>query len=219
MKPVKSGNLEKSISPLESLLRGPGYFVTGTGTGVGKTWVACALARLACKRGWRVGVFKPAESGDGGDAAALKKASACPLSLGTLRPYAFKRPLAPDRAAELEGRRVSWPVLRRAFKTVSETSDFVLVEGAGGLLVPYAPGLDAAGLAVRFGLPLLIVAARGLGTINHSLLTLEAARRRGLKVAALVLSAPSFKGDLSVASNSKQIQALGRVRVLDLGGA
>lgn len=200
---------------LASLVKGPGYFVTGTDTGVGKTWVACRLAEAARAKGLRVGVFKPAESGNGGDAAALKKASGCPLPLEVLRPYAFKRPLAPAVAAASEGKRVALGPIKRAFKTITEVSDFVLAEGAGGLLVPYGPGLDGAVLAKALGLPILIVARRGLGTINHSLLTLEAARRRGLNVAAVVLSGPGKPNDSSVSTNARQIARFGHVRVLD----
>jgi dethiobiotin synthetase len=181
---------------LGALIHGPGYFVTGTDTGL------------------RCGVLKPAESGAGGDAAKLLKASGCPLPLSLVRPYAFKAPLAPAVAAVQEHRRLSLGRVLKAFKAVQEASDFMLVEGAGGLLVPYAPGLDGAGLAKALGLPLLIVARRGLGTINHSLLTLEAARRRGLKVAALVLSGPAAKGDPSVRTNGRTIAKLGRVAVL-----
>jgi dethiobiotin synthetase len=199
---------------LGALIHGPGYFVTGTDTGVGKTWVACRLAELARAKGLRCGVLKPAESGTGGDAAKLLKASGCPLPLSLVRPYAFKAPLAPAVAAAQEHRRLSLGRVLKAFKAVQEASDFMLVEGAGGLLVPYAPGLDGAGLAKALGLPLLIVARRGLGTINHSLLTLEAARRRGLKVAALVLSGPAAKGDPSVRTNGRTIAKLGRVAVL-----
>lgn len=201
--------------PLAALIKGPGYFVTGTDTGVGKTWVACRLAQAARAKGLRVGVLKPAESGQGGDAQALKTASQCPLPLTVLRPYAFKRPLAPAVAAALEGKRVALGPITKAFKTIKEVSDFMLVEGAGGLLVPYGPSLDGAALAKALGLPLLIVARRGLGTINHSLLTLEAARTRGLEVAAVVLSAPAAKGDPSAVGNARQIARLGKVKVLD----
>ena len=199
---------------LASLLEGPGYFVTGTDTGVGKTWVACGLARLARAKGLRVGVLKPAESGDGGDARALIRAADSSLPLAAVRPYAFRRPLAPAVAAAAEGRRVRLAVVKRAFAAVRQASDFTLVEGAGGLLVPYAPGIDGAGLAKALGLPLLLVARAGLGTINHSLLTLEAARTRGLRVAAVVLNGRRVAGDPSPATNAEQIRRLGRVRVL-----
>ena len=198
---------------LEKLLTGPGYFVTGTDTGVGKTWVSCRLAEAARAKGLRVGVLKPAESGQGGDAVALKRASACPLPLAVLRPYAFKDALAPAVAAARAGRRVSLSAIVRAFKTVMSVSDFMLVEGAGGLLVPYGRGLDGASIAKALGLPLLVVARPGLGTINHCLLTLEAARMRGLQVRAVVLSGPAPTRDASVLSNAGQIAKLGGVEV------
>jgi dethiobiotin synthetase len=199
---------------VKSLVKGPGYFVTGTDTGIGKTWVACRLAELARAKGLRCGVLKPAESGDGGDTAKLARASRCRLPMDVLRPYAFKLPLAPAVAAAREGKRVRLSVVMRAFRAVRKVSDFTLVEGAGGLLVPYAPKLDGADIAKAMGLPLIIVARRGLGTINHSLLTLEAARRRGLKVAAVVLSGRKGKGDPSVRTNARQIARLGKVRVI-----
>ena len=199
--------------PLQLLRKGPGLFVTGTDTGVGKTWVACRLAEAMRKEGLRVGVFKPAESGDGGDAAALAKAAGCVLPLGLIRPYAFKRPLAPAVAAELEGKRVSLSLLKQAFGVIQEVSDWVLVEGAGGLLVPYAKGLDGAALAKALGLPLLIVARPGLGTINHCLLTLEAARKRELKVLGVLLNGKAQPGDASVRSNARVIAQLGKVPV------
>lgn len=200
---------------LEPWLRGQrGIFVSGTDTGIGKTWVSCRLAEAWAARGLRVGVFKPAESGDGGDAKALIKAARSSLPLDLVRPYAFRRPLAPAMAAALEGKRVSMAGLRRCYRQIEAESDRVLVEGAGGLLVPYAPGLDGAALAQRLGLPLLIVARAGLGTINHSLLTLEAARQRGLKVLAVILNGPHDAKDPSIRLNAEAIRSLGRVRVL-----
>jgi len=212
LKAKGAGGVDKSLA---SLVHGPGYFVTGTDTGVGKTWVSCRLAGYALAQGLRCGVLKPAESGKGGDAAKLLKASGSSLSLDQVRPYAFKAALAPAVAAALEGKRVSLGRIQKAYEVVRAVSDFVLVEGAGGLLVPYGPGLDGAGLAKALGLPLLIVARRGLGTINHSLLTLEAARKRGLSVAAVVLSGRQRRPDASVKTNAKQIAKLGRVIVLE----
>jgi dethiobiotin synthetase len=203
---------------LEALLKLVGrerrVFVTGTDTGVGKTWVSCALARAWSDQGARVGVFKPAESGDGGDALALLKAARCPLPLDLVRPYAFKRPLAPAVAAAEEGTRVSLAGLKLCYRQIAAASDRVLVEGAGGLLVPYGPRLDGAGLAKALGLPVLIIARAKLGTINHSLLTVEAARRRGLRVLGVVLNGPHERRDPSVPLNAKVIRRLGRLPVL-----
>jgi dethiobiotin synthetase len=200
--------------PLLTVLRqGPGLFISGTDTGVGKTFVACRLAELGRAQGLRMGVLKPAESGGGGDAQALRRAAACALPLGLIRPYAFRRPLAPAMAAAEEGRRVRLSVLKSAFRRICAASDWTLVEGAGGLLVPYAPGLDGAGLAKALDLPLLLVARAGLGTINHSLLSLEAARARGLKVLGVMLNGPVQRADPSILGNAAQIRRLGRVRV------
>jgi dethiobiotin synthetase len=203
-----------TVTLLRALRRGgPGLFISGTDTGVGKTWVACRLAEWGRAQGWRMGVLKPAESGDGGDARALIRASGAKRSLELVRPYAFRLPLAPAVAAQAEGRLVQWGPIRRAYAQIAASSDWTLVEGAGGLLVPYAPGMDGAGLAKRLGLPVLLVARAGLGTINHSLLSLEAARRRGLRVLGIVLNGRARPGDRSVASNAQQIARLGKVKV------
>ena len=198
---------------LKALRRGPGLFVSGTDTGVGKTFVACRLAELGRAQGLRMGVFKPAESGRGGDARALKAAAGSRLPLAAIRPYAFRRPLAPAVAAAEEGKRIRLSVLKAAYARVRGGSDWTLVEGAGGLLVPYAPGLNGAGLARALGLPLLLVARAGLGTINHSLLSLEAARSRGLTVLGILLNGPRGAADPSVESNAQQIRRLGNVPV------
>jgi dethiobiotin synthetase len=189
-------------------------FVTGTDTGVGKTWVSCALAKAWALQGRRVGVFKPAESGEGGDAAALLRAARCPLPLDLVRPYAFKRPLAPAVAAAEEGKRVSLAGLKLCFRQIDAASDRVVVEGAGGLLVPYGPRLDGAALAKALRLPVLIIARAKLGTINHSLLTVEAARQRGLRVLGVVLNGPHERKDPSIPLNAAVIRRLARVPVL-----
>jgi dethiobiotin synthetase len=203
------------IKALEPVLDGHrGVFITGTDTGVGKTWVACRLAEAWAGRGLRVGVFKPAESGAGGDAQALLKAAHSRLPLALVRPYAFRRPLAPGLAAAQEGKRVSLARLKRHYVQIAAASDRVLVEGAGGLLVPYAPGLDGAGVAKGLRLPVLLVARAGLGTINHSLLSLEAARRRGLRVLAVLLNGPQDRSDPSIKGNAAAIRRLGKLPVL-----
>ena len=202
------------LAELTELIRPHGgVFITGTDTGVGKTWVGCRLAEAWRAQGLRVGVFKPAESGSGGDAAKLKRSAGSRSPMELVRPYHFKRPLAPAVAAQAEGRRVILRVIKKAYAKIRASSDLVLVEGAGGLLVPYAPGLDAARLAKALGLPLLIVARARLGTINHSLLTLEAARRRGLRVLGVLLNGKAPKSDASKSSNASVLRRLGKTRV------
>jgi len=173
-----------------------GLFVTGTDTGCGKTTVACVLARAARERGLRVRVLKPVETGcaeSGGeripaDAVALAEAAADPRPVAELCPYRLALPAAPEIAARQEGVNIDPDVLQQAFAATAQEADVVLVEGAGGLRVPIAPGLEMAELALLFGLPLLVVARASLGTINHTLLTLEAARARRLAVAGVVFS-------------------------------
>jgi dethiobiotin synthetase len=194
-------------------MRHKGLFITGTDTGVGKTYVACLLARQWRREGLRVGVMKPAESGANRDALLLKRAAASSAPLSQIRPYYFKAALAPGLAAIKEGKRISLKRMVKGLKALQTGQDGVLVEGAGGLLVPLAGKLLVADLALACRLPLLIVARAGLGTINHTLLTLAEARRRGLNVAAVVLNGPVKATDESVSGNAAAIKRLGKVPV------
>ena len=169
-----------------------GLFVTGTDTGVGKTRVAVALAAALRARGLDVGVMKPSETGVGAegplDARALQAAAGAPEPLARICPQPFALPAAPAVSAEAEGVRVDRKAIRSAFDAIARAHDLVIVEGAGGLRVPIDDGLDMAGLAAELGLPVLVVARAALGTINHTLLTLEAAEACGLAVAGVVVS-------------------------------
>jgi dethiobiotin synthetase len=171
---------------------GQGLFVTGTDTGVGKTRVACALVRELVGRGVDVAAMKPIETGVGEagplDALALQEAAGGVDDLDDVCPQRFALPTAPTVAARAEGRDVEVWAIRRAFERLSARHDCVIVEGAGGLLVPASEQHSMADLARELGLPLLIVARAALGTINHTLLTLEAAVARGLPVAGVVIS-------------------------------
>lgn len=171
-----------------------GLFVTGTDTGVGKTFVARGLAAALRGRGRRVGVLKPVETGCGGasgrpaDALALRSAAGGTLPLESICPCRLDAPLAPDAAARLEGVRIDPAVLLAAFRAVERTHDVTLVEGAGGLLVPIVERYAMADLARDLDLPLLVVVHSKLGAVNHTLLTLEAAAARGLAVRGYVLN-------------------------------
>jgi len=171
---------------------GAGLFVTGTDTGVGKTVVACALVRALRKRGIDVGVLKACETGvaaDGPlDAVALSRAAGEPDPLDTVCHQQFALPAAPVVAARHAGRAVDHEAIARAFAALSARHAMVVVEGAGGLLVPTGPGATMADLAGALGLPLLVVTRTSLGTINHTLLTLSEAARRGLDVLGVVAS-------------------------------
>jgi dethiobiotin synthetase len=169
-----------------------GFFVTGTDTGVGKTLVACALVRGLRARGIDAGAMKPIETGVGADgpldALALREAAGSGDSLDYVCPQRFALPAAPTVAAAHEGRRVDLEAVHKAFEQLAAAHELVVVEGAGGLLVPAAEGVSMADLAADLGLPLLVAARAALGTVNHTLLTLEAAEHRGLAVAGVVIS-------------------------------
>jgi dethiobiotin synthetase len=186
-----------------------GFFITGTGTEVGKTYVAALIARQLAAVGVRVGVYKPAASGCrddvSDDAVALWEAAGRPLTLDDVCPQRFTAPLAPHLAAREESRRVDAALLRSGYEVWRETYDFVLVEGAGGLMSPLSDDDYNADLARDLGLPLVIVAANRLGVINDVMQTLITAEAKGLRVAGVVLNDTSANGDASRATNAAEL--------------
>ncbi|HEY4581766.1 MAG TPA: dethiobiotin synthase [Lysobacter sp.] len=177
-----------------------GFFVTGTDTGVGKTRVATALAHALTLRGLRVQVRKPVESGvdartGPADAQALREAAGAHEAIDTVCALTLRAALSPERAAALEGVELPLSRLVDAARREAGGNGVLLVEGAGGFYSPIAAGALNADLAVALGLPVLVVAADRLGALNHVLLTVEAVQRRGLDVAAIVLSRPAPADD------------------------
>jgi dethiobiotin synthetase len=170
---------------------GPGVFLVGTDTGVGKTAVGAALLRLALRRGCRPVPLKPAETGcdpDPADAVRLLAASGrTDLPLSLVCPHPFPLPVAPAQAAAEAGVVLSADLLAGAIARAHQHGDFLLIESAGGLLSPYGPGMTGADLAALAALPLLLVARNALGTINHTALALAEIRRRSLPLAGLIL--------------------------------
>ena len=192
-------------------------FVTGTDTGVGKTFVTCAIATALRRRGRRVGVMKPVETGverEPDDALRLRAAAGDPSSLDDVCPYRLRAPLAPDVAARLEGVRIDLDRIVALIARRRTGVDVLLVEGAGGLLVPVVGRETWCDLAARTALPVLIVAANRLGTINHCALTVRVAHASRLAVRGIVLSEPVPNPDPSTATNAAAIADLTGVRVL-----
>ena len=192
-----------------------GVFVTGTGTGVGKTVLAAVVARELATRGERVAVFKPAVTGldEGGepDHLILRRAAGSRQSEDEIAPYRYRPAVSPHLAAEQGGERIEPARLLQAVEDAAAGTEALVCEGVGGLLVPLTPGYLIRDLARELGLPLLIAAAPGLGTINHTLLTIEAARAFALEVAAVVFTPWPGDPDAIHASNRRTIEALGRV--------
>ncbi len=188
--------------------------VTGTDTGVGKTVVTCALAAALRARGLRVAAMKPVETGvsfddPARDGARLARAAGCDRPLSATAPIVFARPLSPLAAARALGRSVDLGALDAAINAAARDADALIVEGAGGLLVPVTVAVSFADLFARWSLDLVIVAANRLGVINHTLLTVQAAHAAGLVVRAVVLSSTtSAPSDPSTASNAAQLAEL-----------
>lgn len=190
-----------------------GLFIVGTDTDVGKTYVAARIVRQLVAAGKKVGVYKPAASGcrhDSGelvsdDAIALWEAAGRPGSLSEGCPQRFTAALAPNVAAHAEGRAVDDNLLRHGLEVWRERSDVVVVEGVGGWFSPLSDTTLVADLAREFALPVVIVAHNALGTINHTLLTVDAVQRTGLKIAAVVLNDAQESHDDSAATNRLEL--------------
>jgi dethiobiotin synthetase len=195
------------------ILGAGGVFVTGTGTGVGKTVVAAALARTLQRAGLAVAAMKPAQTGTGhgaDDLAFVRAAGGVPAAR-CVASYALRRPLAPSVAARMEGTTLGPGRIVDGFRRLRREVDVVVVEGAGGLLVPFSDSTDMADLATALGIPLLVVALPGLGTLNHIALTLEAARTRGLEIAGVVVCDFPAGPGLAEATNPGEIDELAGV--------
>ncbi|MCE5325219.1 MAG: dethiobiotin synthase [Planctomycetaceae bacterium] len=210
------------VSAWPPLPRLRGLMVVGTDTGVGKTLIAGAIARRLRLDGRRAAVFKPAASGCrhdrndliSADAEFLAACADTTQSLAQITPVRFAQPLAPNVAAERLGQSVDLDAIFQAYRRLPQYGEVAVVEGIGGLLCPISDDFWVIHFAKLIGLPLVLVARPGLGTINHTLLTLHAARSAGLHIAAVVIN--RFPGDNapfdpSIAANPAQIAQRGKV--------
>lgn len=175
------------------------FFVTGTDTGVGKTEVSCALLSLM-KRPF---AFKPCESGGTGDTEALREAGGGWQAIDSICVYRLKAPLAPLHAATKEKQRIDFARLVRGYEALRGDG---VVEGAGGLFVPITEQRDVIDLAQTLALPVVLVARAGLGTVNHTTLSLRALAERKLRVAAVVLVQSTPGSDEAIAVNRAELQ-------------
>jgi dethiobiotin synthetase len=166
-----------------------GLFITGTDTGVGKTVVAGALAACLKSRSIDVGVMKPVSLGRRDDVAFLMNASGVADGMDEVNPFNLSAPLSPKSRSEQEGAGLVREAILSAYRWLSDRHDCMVVEGVGGLLVPIGEDYLAADFARDTGLPLVIVSRAQLGTINHTLHTIEAAKARGLEVVGVVYNA------------------------------
>ncbi|RLS44445.1 MAG: dethiobiotin synthase [Planctomycetota bacterium] len=214
-----------------------GFFITGTDTGVGKTVVTTSLLRALMAEGANVAAYKPACSGaefslveETGTPGSLENPHVAPrpywgdvesLFSATLErwprericPQRFLAPLSPPAAAKQEGRSVDEALLVDGYRWLAGQAEMVVVEGAGGFYSPISANWLNADLAERIALPVIVVSPNRLGTINQTLLTIEAIRKRGLTVAGVVLNSLTMQPDESFTTNSAEIEQRGVVRV------
>ncbi|MBI5235571.1 MAG: dethiobiotin synthase [Deltaproteobacteria bacterium] len=200
------------------------FFITGTDTGVGKTFIARGLATAFMDMGLCVGVMKPVETGcrvkKGSlmptDALMLMEAASSTDPLDVVNPYRFKTPVAPNIAARLERKKINLEKIINAFKTIAAKHDVTLVEGAGGILSPVTNDISNADLAQLLGLSVIIVVPSRIGAVNQALLAIEATRTRGIDIAAVALNRLGGQ-DASLPYNKGEIERLGGVRVVEAG--
>lgn len=202
-------------------MAGRGIFVTGTDTGVGKTIAAATLARLLRLNGINVGVMKPVTSGCHDDNGVLASDDARLLceAAGTqygedAAPYCLREALSPAEAAKIDGVRIDFARIKESYQRLAALHDYVIVEGAGGLMVPLSGGLLIADLARELQLPLLVVARPGLGTVNHTVLTCFAAQQMGLSVAGVIVNGMPEQPGAAEKSAPHQIGSLCGAAVL-----
>jgi len=176
-------------------------FITGTDTGVGKTFVTALITAALRRAGYGTIALKPLCSGDRGDVEILQSAGGGEVTLDEINPVWLQTPVAPLVAARAEGKTISLAALAEWFAGITAEKSSYLVEGAGGWLVPITERETIADLAERFGLPVIPVVANRLGCINHTLLTLESIRARGLPCPGIILNQLAPAHDASVASN------------------
>ena len=195
-------------------------FITGTDTGVGKTIVAAAIAAALKSRGLDVGVMKPLQSGGDEDINCLLNASGAKDDLSLVVPYNFKYPVAPSLAARLESIPIDIEKIKDAYSTLAARHEVVIVEGSGGIMVPIIEkGLDSylvSDLIVELSLPTVIAARAGLGTINHTLLTIDHAKKKGIDVAGVIISGYRDEPSLAERHNPAMIEDISGVPVLSV---
>ncbi len=200
----------------------PGIFITGTDTGVGKTLVSAGLAFVLRERGIKVGVMKPVATGCYGiddrlvssDAAFLMEAAENEHPALT-SPVRLRNPLAPKVAATLEKKEIKLEQIRDAYQEIQKHYDFIIVEGIGGLMVPITQNYFVANMIRDFQLPVVIVSKPTLGTINHTLLTVDAAVVRGFDVRGIIFNRiPTVNFSLAEITNPKAIHELTNLPIL-----
>lgn len=189
-------------------------FLTGTDTDVGKTYVAALLVRAWRATGRDCVGLKPICCGDRADAEVLRAAAGGGISLNEINPVWLRTPAAPYTAAMIENRTIDLMLIREVFGRARSAHESLIVEGAGGWLVPIARDFFVADLAAEFGLPVAVVVANRLGALNHALLTVQAIAARGLPCAGIILNRATPGDDIATTTNRGILEELAGVPIL-----
>lgn len=192
-----------------------GVFITGTDTGIGKTYVACALAKLLKNKKVSFCVMKPVCTGDRNDARMLIKASGVSEPLDKVNPIFLKYPLAPYVSARISNKKINLKNVWKSYNYLNSRYEFIIVEGVGGIEVPITKNYFVTDLIKDFSLPVVVVAGPSLGTINHTLLTVKRLKEKRCNVAGIILCGLKKSG-LAERTNPKVIKELTRLPVLEV---
>ncbi len=199
------------------------FFLTGTDTGVGKTLASLFLVLSLKKRGFDAGYMKPVETGvkirkNGArayiDGSYVKKMGGLGANIGSITPFTFEKPLAPYAASRFEGKKFTIGGIISSFKESSSGYDYMIVEGAGGMLVPFEKGFFAVDIAKKIGAPVILVTRAGLGMINQTLLSIECARSRGIEMGGIIINNALNEKDESINSNKDILSELTDVPII-----
>jgi dethiobiotin synthetase len=190
------------------------YLVTGTDTGVGKTFITSGLIRFARSKGMDVVGMKPICTGDNSDVRQLLDASGGCEQEQIINPIWYRTPVAPYTASIIEDRQIDLDAIRSAFERLARHHSTVLVEGSGGIAVPILTNYDYRDVARDLGLSVIVVAANRLGVLNHARLTIEAIQVAGLNCTLVVLNVVNLDSDLSQSTNLSVLENLVNVPVL-----
>ncbi|MDR2441077.1 MAG: dethiobiotin synthase [Planctomycetaceae bacterium] len=214
---ITTVNGQDSILNLPSIFKG--VFITATDTEVGKTYISCQIAAALKATGIRCGVFKPVSTGNRNDAKDLIYAAKINETQKKVTPVFFKNPMSPYGASLLEGKTFDLKKIYATFNYFKNKYDFIVVEGVGGLLVPLKRDFYVSDLIKEFQLPVIVVARAGLGTINHTLLTINKLKDDKQKILGIILNANQtvHTNDISVATNATLIEEATQLPVWEIG--
>lgn len=194
-----------------------GIFITGTDTDIGKTIVTGGIAAYLKECGVNVGVMKPISSGGIEDGEFLKRIVNLDDPLSLINPIVLKNPLAPSVAAKLEGIEIEFSSIEKAYIKLKNKYDLLIVEGVGGIAVPLYNDMLVTHLIKQLNLPILIVANLGLGTINHTLLTVAFAEQANLQILGIILNSPhNYPPGLAEQTNPDEIERITKIPVIGI---